>query len=583
MRRSVRIAAVTLAFLALIACPAAAAGWSSPGTIGAADEADAAMSTAGGAVLVWSDKGAIRVALRPPRGAFGTPATLSPTGGTSPRVALDGSGRGVITWVQHGSLALARVTPAGVSPVVAPAAPVRTAPDAAVFADGSALIAWDDYGEHQIKAALLPADGSFGPVTDLSRATAEPGEQARSPRVAVGLRGDATVTWVSLQIAANLWLYRARAAIRPPGGPFGAPELFANTNGPSDTIFQGSVLGDAIPVVGAPGDAHALISSTMFLPGFRDTEVAGVVSRPAGGGSPWPSAGVSVHSDGQPDPVSGDLASSADGVFAVLGTAAGGDPLVSSVTASVRRTGASTFTAPFTVDSAPFASAGLRDARVAPLRNGRLVVAYRRGGGLRVAVGAPGAAFAITDLAGAGVPEAPVVAAAGGSEALTAWLASSGGGRALQVAVYDDAAGSPSSPAADRTAPSLTRLAVVPRRFSVRTQRRAARRAAAARGGTITWRLSEAASVTLRVDRTLPGRRRAGRCVARSARGRTCSRHVLVGAMARKAPRGTTRMRFGGFVRGRPLRPGAYRLSVTAKDAAGNRSATRRVAFVVVR
>jgi len=53
--------------------------------------------------------------------------------------------------------------------------------------------------------------------------------------------------------------------------------------------------------------------------------------------------------------------------------------------------------------------------------------------------------------------------------------------------------------------------------------------------------------------------------------------------MARKAPRGTTRMRFGGFVRGRPLRPGAYRLSVTAKDAAGNRSATRRVAFVVVR
>jgi hypothetical protein len=85
-------------------------------------------------------------------------------------------------------------------------------------------------------------------------------------------------------------------------------------------------------------------------------------------------------------------------------------------------------------------------------------------------------------------------------------------------------------------------------------------------GTRISLRLSEAASVTFRVARLVGGR---------SVR--------LRGRIVRSLPAGTSRLRYRGRLAGRTLRPGRYRLIVRARDAAGNVSSLRRVAFTVVR
>jgi subtilisin-like proprotein convertase family protein len=85
------------------------------------------------------------------------------------------------------------------------------------------------------------------------------------------------------------------------------------------------------------------------------------------------------------------------------------------------------------------------------------------------------------------------------------------------------------------------------------------------RPATIRYRLSEPAAVTLRFER-VAGRRR-----------------VRVGTLRRASRAGANRVRFTGRLGGRALRRGAYRLTVTAVDAAGNSSSARRRAFRIVR
>jgi hypothetical protein len=136
----------------------------------------------------------------------------------------------------------------------------------------------------------------------------------------------------------------------------------------------------------------------------------------------------------------------------------------------------------------------------------------------------------------------------------------------------------------DQTRPSLTGLAMSPSRF-----RAAGSRGVLSRGvGTrIRWRLSEAATVTFRVQRATKGRRVRGRCVRQTRRNRArrrCTRYVtLRGSFQHSGNAGPNSVRFNGRLRGK-LRPGRYRLVAVAHDAAGNR--TRRPAtkkFRIVR
>jgi hypothetical protein len=54
-----------------------------------------------------------------------------------------------------------------------------------------------------------------------------------------------------------------------------------------------------------------------------------------------------------------------------------------------------------------------------------------------------------------------------------------------------------------------------------------------------------------------------------------------VGTVIRQSVAGDRTLRFRGVLRRRPLAAGAYRLTATARDRAGNRSRVRRVTFTV--
>jgi CSLREA domain-containing protein len=128
--------------------------------------------------------------------------------------------------------------------------------------------------------------------------------------------------------------------------------------------------------------------------------------------------------------------------------------------------------------------------------------------------------------------------------------------------------------ARDRTKPVLSLLRVAPGIFR------------AAKGTTISFTLSEAATTTLRFDRVLPGVRRGKSCVARRAgrRGRACTRYLPVaGSVAVVGKLGANTSRFDAKVAGRPLRPSAYRLRATPKDGFGNVGKTVITAFRVRR
>jgi hypothetical protein len=117
----------------------------------------------------------------------------------------------------------------------------------------------------------------------------------------------------------------------------------------------------------------------------------------------------------------------------------------------------------------------------------------------------------------------------------------------------------------DTTRPRLSRARLARRRFVGRTVLR--------------FTLSEPATVRLRIERALPGRRVGRSCRAPSRRNRArrrCTRYVAAG-------RRTVRGRAGAnAVRLRGGRRGAYRLTLTAVDAAGNVSRRARLPFTVV-
>jgi CSLREA domain-containing protein len=127
----------------------------------------------------------------------------------------------------------------------------------------------------------------------------------------------------------------------------------------------------------------------------------------------------------------------------------------------------------------------------------------------------------------------------------------------------------------DRTKPVLTLLKVGPGIFR------------AAKGTTISFTLSEAATVTFKVDRVLPGLRKGRRCVARTARlrrGRACTRYVPVkGTLIVAGKAGGNTFRFDARLGGKTLRPGAYRLSARPTDPGLNVGKTVITAFRVRR
>jgi hypothetical protein len=139
----------------------------------------------------------------------------------------------------------------------------------------------------------------------------------------------------------------------------------------------------------------------------------------------------------------------------------------------------------------------------------------------------------------------------------------------------------------DKTKPGLTAVAFHPAAFS-----------ALSKGGSligrtlgtrISYRLSETAAVTFKVQRQRAGRRIRGRCRTATRRNKARSRRKcklyksVRGSFKQTGGAGANSLRFSGRLRGRKLKVGRYRLVAVAVDKAGNKSKARRKGFRIKR
>src|SRR6185436_10284347 len=97
---------------------------------------------------------------------------------------------------------------------------------------------------------------------------------------------------------------------------------------------------------------------------------------------------------------------------------------------------------------------------------------------------------------------------------------------------------------------------------------------------------SELASVKIGIARAVGGRRSHGRCRPSSRKLRKrprCTRYLSVGALTRDNLRaGTHTISFSGKLRGRGLKPGAYKVTFRATDPTGNLSHATTSSFRIL-
>jgi Tol biopolymer transport system component len=106
-------------------------------------------------------------------------------------------------------------------------------------------------------------------------------------------------------------------------------------------------------------------------------------------------------------------------------------------------------------------------------------------------------------------------------------------------------------------------------------------------GTAIRFRLSEKAQVTLRFQRARLGRRVGGKCVKQTSANKgapKCTRYVDAGKRTVPGTKGKNAFKFHGKIsKTKVLAPGRYRLKARAKDAAGNRSASKSEKFRILK
>ena len=109
---------------------------------------------------------------------------------------------------------------------------------------------------------------------------------------------------------------------------------------------------------------------------------------------------------------------------------------------------------------------------------------------------------------------------------------------------------------------------------------------AAKKGTTLEFTLSEPATVTFLVERQLAGRLVKGKCKAQTRANRDakrCKRYKRAGAFRAAGVAGANRKPFSGRIGKKSLTPGPYRVTLSATDAAGNRSKPQTLSLQVAR
>ena len=558
-------------------------GFGAPATLSADGEEACCPKLAfdrfGNALVGWGGSfggGALqsRVAFRPAEGSFGAPDTIS-TGNDqngTPAIDFDQSGNAIAVWISRNETnpdfterTLAAVRPANGSfgtpenlTLPAPACDCPILTDVEFGPNGRALAVWPRFdgtdidpadGHYRVEVAdqLAPGSAQFGTPARSSAADQDAGADAGLD-LDVDSSGNALAVWTRSDGTNN----RVQAAFRAPGGSF---VQGVNISPAGEGACCASVK------FGPRGNAIALWEQQ--LTGTNQRIYAG--NRPAGASCTAADAcGFTYHDVSLAGDGSNALGQTLD--FDAQGNAiAAWSTIVTINGADVGRV---------------FAAAGYDDAGP-QLRAQQFPSSPSRTPLL----------FSVTPVD----VWSPVVS--------TTWSFGDGGtavgatvrhsyaspGRYLATVTSTDAVGNSSRAQrvvviTDTARPRISRLRVAPARF-----RAAARgpRSGARVGSRIRFRLSEPARVRFRVERATRGRRVRGRCRRETARNRTrrrCTRYVrLRGSFTRRGREGANSLRFRGRLRGRKLRRGRYRLAARATDPSGNRSATRRARFRIVR
>jgi hypothetical protein len=106
-------------------------------------------------------------------------------------------------------------------------------------------------------------------------------------------------------------------------------------------------------------------------------------------------------------------------------------------------------------------------------------------------------------------------------------------------------------------------------------------------GTTFSFDLNVGATARLAFSRSTAGRKVGGKCVRPTRANRrkpSCKRLVGAGALKLAAHAGTDKVRFQGRIsRTRKLKPGRYKMTLTATDATGRRSVPHSLSFRIVR
>jgi hypothetical protein len=159
-------------------------------------------------------------------------------------------------------------------------------------------------------------------------------------------------------------------------------------------------------------------------------------------------------------------------------------------------------------------------------------------------------------------------------------------GAAVDIGAFESDPPPPQQPVqVDRTAPRLTAIGITNKTFAVGSGPTVVN-ARAKRGTTFVYTLSEPATVAISIQRAQPGRRKGRNCVKptkKNRKARKCTRFVTMAKLTRSGARGVNAVPFSGRIGTKALKPGKYRATFAARDAAGNLSTkSPSVGFTIV-
>jgi hypothetical protein len=142
-------------------------------------------------------------------------------------------------------------------------------------------------------------------------------------------------------------------------------------------------------------------------------------------------------------------------------------------------------------------------------------------------------------------------------------------------------------PLGDLIRPVVGGLELTNRRFRVARASTPVTTAAAKRGTTFVYSLSELARVQIAIQGASTGRRKGRSCVKttrRNRKGKKCTRYATVGTLTRAGQPGANALPFSGRIGRKALKPAKYRARFTATDAAGNVARRKpTISFTIVK